>query len=203
MLCQASATIKLPLQVHVSHTRTNLYSQPAGSNLRLTAHLDEPHETSEPEDYDVVLTDSSSPGHSGKAESRSSSTGLDQYAMTADGSSISLKKYATGSEQLGIITRNHDLNPPSSAYVRLTIPQYKKRDSRADGHYSKKPASSTAIQSAESVLCNRNPTRHHLQPEIWERYKEVIQDVYIDQNKSLHELMQVMHEKGFKATLVY
>ncbi|XXG98640.1 hypothetical protein Hte_004966 [Hypoxylon texense] len=179
---------------------TNFYSQPVGRILRSTARTDEPYETVESEGHDTFITDDSSPGYSVKTESQSPSTSLSQCDVTVDGFGNSSKRYTTDADRPDIANHDRDLDPSSCANRRLDVPRRGRKLSGADDHgFSTSPVN-TAVQSTKPAQWNKTPTRHHLQPEIWERYKEVIHEMYIEQNKSLNELMEFMQGKGFMAT---
>ncbi|KAI1776762.1 hypothetical protein F4818DRAFT_411781 [Hypoxylon cercidicola] len=177
---------------------TNLYSQSTGTTLRPTAYTDEPYGTAQ--NHDACTTDDFSPGRSVKTESRSPITNLGQYDVTVGGSWTSSKRYTTGTDRPDTINNNYDLDPSPCADRHLGIPLRGRKLSSADGYHFPKSVSNSGAQSTKPAQWNKNPTRHHLQPEVWERYKEEIHEIYIDQNRSLSDLMELMQDKGFIAT---
>ncbi len=64
------------------------------------------------------------------------------------------------------------------------------------------PAGPNAGRSAESAKRVRGMTRFHHHPRVWESHKAKIEEIYMKQNKSLKQLIDIMVDEGFKATLV-
>lgn len=62
------------------------------------------------------------------------------------------------------------------------------------------PKAQRAGRSEGPVQPTRGATRFHHHPHVWESHKAEIEDIYMHQNKSLKQLMDVMKDKGFKAT---
>ncbi|KAI2616506.1 hypothetical protein GGR54DRAFT_227730 [Hypoxylon sp. NC1633] len=173
---------------------TNFPFQSRGPNSRSTANPDELSQTLECENYDGNIVDDSSPSCSGKTGSRSPSTSLSQYDTTVASSSSSPTNYTTSA----VVEANNSVS--STLPLRpLTAPQQGKGYRSEDERDSKRPRAIGAQSDARNES-NKNPTRHHLQPEVWEHYKEEIHELYIEQNMSLNELMEIMQDKGFKAT---
>ncbi|KAI1763605.1 hypothetical protein GGR53DRAFT_531361 [Hypoxylon sp. FL1150] len=179
---------------------TNFYSRSVGTTLRPTVHKDKPHSPSELGAYDVPFTDDSSPGRSVKTESRSPRTGLSQYDVTAGGLETSSNGYTAGANRSGTISHDHYSDPSSYSNRRLEVTRCSRKSLSADGDDSPKSTISTSPLSMKPAQRKKNPTRHHLQPEIWECYKEQIHEIYIEQNRSLSDLMELMQDKGFTAT---
>ncbi|KAI1375641.1 hypothetical protein F4677DRAFT_112885 [Hypoxylon crocopeplum] len=180
--------------------RTNFYFQSAGPNLRPTVNSDQLRETSECEGHDATTTDDSSPSYSVKIESRSPSTSLGQYDATVGDSSTSPESYTTGADQHGTAVFKDNPDPASLPYRPFPAPQHEQEYLTKDEQQSPKPRAIIAAQSEEQAQGSKTSTRHHLQPEVWERYREEIHELYIGQNMSLNELMEVMRDKGFQAT---
>ncbi|KAI1386884.1 uncharacterized protein F4822DRAFT_328748 [Hypoxylon trugodes] len=176
--------------------RTNFYFQSAGPNEGSTANPDYPRETSEHEEHGASSTDDQSSSHGVKIESPSSGTSLSQYDSAVGRSSISSERYSAGVDRVTTIYQN-DPSPSSLPYRHsVSSPREQKYLPESEDSSQKSPAST----DARSTGLARSRTRHHLQPEVWERHKEEIHDLYIGENKSLNELMEIMQGKGFVAT---
>ncbi|KAI0171953.1 hypothetical protein GGR52DRAFT_548430 [Hypoxylon sp. FL1284] len=161
---------------------THFRSLPTGTALRPKIHTDGSVKTAE--------LDNSTPDHSVKTENLSPGSSLNQYDVTVSGSCISFERQMTASD------------PGLSSYANgsLAIPQLGPELSSSGGQSISESATSTVAQPGKPTRHSKNPSRHHIRPEIWERYKEEIYDVYIGQNRSLVELTQHMQGRGFKAT---
>ncbi|KAI0387442.1 hypothetical protein F5Y04DRAFT_4458 [Hypomontagnella monticulosa] len=180
--------------------RTNFPFQSAGPNLRPTVNSDEPQRTPESERHDGVITDDSSPSYSVKIESPISGSGLGQYEAAVGRSSTSSERYAADASQSDVVTYGRSPDSSSLAYRLLNTPEHERKHTIEDDDDSPKRPAHTAGPSGKRSQHGKGSTRHHLQPELWERYKEEIHELYIGQNKSLNELMEIMQEKDFKAT---
>ncbi|OTB19627.1 hypothetical protein K445DRAFT_147118 [Daldinia sp. EC12] len=180
------------------HMRPAFHCQSAGPDLKPAAKPDEPRQTPEGTDHDGVTIDDSSPGYNVKIESPDSSTSLTQYERTIGFSLTPSETYATGVGQLGT-TASRRNSGSSLPYRSLTATEHEEKLANKNESYSPSPLA-LAVRPVEPVQYNKAPTRHHLQPEIWELYKEEIHELYIEENKSLNELMDIMQAKGFKAT---
>ncbi|KAI5862563.1 hypothetical protein GGS23DRAFT_82027 [Durotheca rogersii] len=184
--------------------RPDFSSESVGQNPTPTANLDEPCETSEWQGR-AAAPDASSPSQSVKVESRSPSAGLSRYHGVLGSSPVSPEKCSVGADSSSTAgyDRDSDLSSPaSSAHGPLPIlHRNPKSSSSPDECHTHKVSASAEVQSAEQKQSSRGKqTRHHLQPAVWERYKDDIHDLYIEQNKPLSELMEIMSGKGFKAT---
>lgn len=62
------------------------------------------------------------------------------------------------------------------------------------------PKAQRAGRSGGPVQPTRGATRFHHHPHVWESHKAEIEEIYMHQNKSLKQLMDIMKDKGFKAT---
>ncbi|OTB02533.1 hypothetical protein M426DRAFT_322627 [Hypoxylon sp. CI-4A] len=81
----------------------------------------------------------------------------------------------------------------------MVIPQQGQGYAGSDENgFQKSPSS--ASQSTEQDQDGKKQSRRHLPSEVWERYKEEIHELYIEQNKPLSELIEIMQQKGLKAT---
>ncbi|KAI8956985.1 hypothetical protein F5Y11DRAFT_119740 [Daldinia sp. FL1419] len=184
------------------HMKLNIHYQSAGPNLEPALNPDEPLQTFEGADYDGVNTDGSSPGYSVKIESPGSNTSLLSRYDGTTGHSLTpsepYEPYTIGVDQpqITISRPNSGLLLP---YRSLAVAKHERKYMIEDGSCSPGPLT-IALRPAESVQYSKTPTRHHLQPELWELYKEEIHELYIEENKSLNELMDIMQAKGFRAT---
>ncbi|KAI1650317.1 uncharacterized protein F4817DRAFT_368465 [Daldinia loculata] len=180
------------------HMRPAFYCQSAGPDLKPAVKPDEPRQTLEGADHDGVTTDGSSPTYSVKIESPGSSATLAQYGGTIGSSLTPSEPYSTGEDRPDAIAsrRNSGSLLP---YRSLATEKHEGKYAVEDGSCSPGPLA-VAVRPAKPVQYSKIPTRHHLQPEIWERYKEEIHELYIEENKSLNELMEIMQAKGFGAT---
>ncbi|KAL7628334.1 hypothetical protein AAE478_002535 [Parahypoxylon ruwenzoriense] len=190
--------------VDVSHMRTNSHLHSAGPNSRPTANVNKPHETSERQDRRAAVTGEDFPGQPVKSESRSPSACLSQCdAVVASDSPTSPKESSvwTGrSDTTSCDPESDSSSPASSAHRRLAILQREQKPPGLGRYHIHRFPAGIDVQSAKPAQCGEKPTRHHLRPEVWERHREEIRELYIEQNKSLNELMEIMNDKGFKAT---
>ncbi|OTA91282.1 hypothetical protein M434DRAFT_397301 [Hypoxylon sp. CO27-5] len=178
------------------HKRTDSHFQSAGPNLNSRGISDESHETPEHEGYNPIVIDNSSPGYGVKIESPGSSASPGRYDASVGRSSTSSERYIPAIKQSDTTLhyQNSNLSP---------LPFRLQREQKwlgQDEYYYQKSSSSVGAQSSGVAQGGKSRTRHHLQPEIWERHKEEIHELYIEQNKSLNELVSAMEEKGLKAT---
>ncbi|KAI0841072.1 hypothetical protein F5Y06DRAFT_285289 [Hypoxylon sp. FL0890] len=177
--------------------KTNSRSQSAGPNLNPREDLDESYESPEHEGHDATITDNSSPVYSVKIESPGSSASPGRYAASVGRSSPSWETYTPMVKQPETSVYYHNSSLSSLPYRHLNVAQRGQERPGQDEYYSKK---STVARPLDTVQGDKSTTRHYLQPEVWERFKEEIHELYIEQNKSLKELIEVMEEKGLKAT---
>ncbi|KAI2472123.1 hypothetical protein F4781DRAFT_420229 [Annulohypoxylon bovei var. microspora] len=183
--------------------RINVHFRTTGPNLNTRVNLDVPHNTTEDEGHDGIINDRSSLGYGVKIESPSPSASPGRYDAAVDRSSISSERYASGTERSGTSASDRDSNLSPLPSKSLNVPLKDQKDlvqAVQDGYHSKKSTARTAARLPELARGDKNPTRHHLLPEVWERHKEEIHELYIEQNKSLNELMEFMEEKGIEAT---
>ncbi|KAI0111600.1 hypothetical protein F4814DRAFT_361110 [Daldinia grandis] len=180
------------------HMRPAFHCQSAGPDLKPAVKPDEPRQTLEGADHDGVTIDSSSPSYSVKIESPGSSTTLAQYDGTTGSSLTPSEPYSIGVDQP---------DPTASRCNSVSLLPYRSlATAKHEGKYEVEDEScslgplAVAVRPARPVPYSKTPTRHHLQPETWELYKEEIHELYIEENKSLNELMDTMQAKGFKAT---
>ncbi|KAF3062415.1 hypothetical protein GL218_03835 [Daldinia childiae] len=180
------------------HMRPAFHYQSAGPDLKPAVKPDEPRQTLEGADHDGVTIDGSSPSYSVKIESPSSSAALAQYSGTIGSSLTPSESYSTGEDQPDT-TASRRSSDSLLPYRSLATAKQEGKYAIEDGSCSPGPLA-VAVRPAKPVQYSKIPTRHHLQPEIWERYKEEIHELYIEENKSLNELMDIMQAKGFGAT---
>ncbi|KAI1415612.1 hypothetical protein F5Y13DRAFT_156416 [Hypoxylon sp. FL1857] len=177
------------------HMRTDSNFQQTASNPSPTENSDESHEAPEHGGHDAIITDNSSPGYSVKIESPGSNVSPGRYDASVGRSSTSSERYTPIVKQPETAIYHHNSDLSSLPYRHLNVLQPDQRRLSQD-EYSRKSSISTATRSPG----DKGTARHHLQPEVWERHKEEIHELYIEQNKSLNELIEVMEEKGLKAT---
>ncbi|KAI1467498.1 uncharacterized protein F4812DRAFT_399375 [Daldinia caldariorum] len=180
------------------HMRPAIQHQSAGPDVKRTANQDEPRQTVEGADHDGVSIDDSSPGYNVKIESPDSSASLAQYDGTIGFSLTPSEPNITGVDRPNTIASRY--TPGSSLpYRSSATTKHEEEYASQDEIYSPNPLA-LAVRPVEPVQHSKTPTRHQLQPEIWELYKEEIHELYIEENKPLNELMDIMQAKGFKAT---
>ncbi|KAI1807300.1 hypothetical protein F4811DRAFT_559863 [Daldinia bambusicola] len=180
------------------HMRPAIHRQSAGPDVKSTPNQDEPRQTLEDVDHDGVAIDDSSPSYNVKIESPDSGASLAQYDETIGFSLTPSEPNITGVDRPDTIVSCHTSSSPL-AYRSPATTKHEEKNASQDEIYS--PSSlALAVRPVEPLQHGKAPTRHHLQPEIWELYKEEIHELYIEENKSLNELMDIMQAKGFRAT---
>ncbi|KAI1137905.1 hypothetical protein F5Y05DRAFT_65481 [Hypoxylon sp. FL0543] len=179
------------------HMKTNSCLQSAELDSSPRGDLYESYETPEHEAHDAITRDNTSPDYGVKIESPGSSASPGRYDASVGYSSTLSRRYAPVVKQPETAVYYHNSDLASLPYRYLNVSQPEQRRSSRDEYYSKK---STVARSPGIAQGDKSTTRHHLQPEIWELHKEEIHELYIEQNKSLNELIGIMEEKGLKAT---
>jgi hypothetical protein len=62
-------------------------------------------------------------------------------------------------------------------------------------------SSSVIVRQGQPVIAGHHPATKQYTSAEWEAKREIIQQLYVDENKPLHEVMKVMESKHlFKAT---
>ncbi|KAI0889431.1 uncharacterized protein GGS22DRAFT_71053 [Annulohypoxylon maeteangense] len=188
----------------MSHMRGNVHFETTGTDLNPELNPDLPHGATPGESHSDIIGAYLSIQYGVKIESQSPRISLLQYDAAAGRSPISSERSSSGTdsgtEQSRIAAFYHDSKLAPLPLRPLSASQHGQKYSIQD---ESRPPNSTANTTALTPGLTRGhktPTRHHLPPGVWERHKEEIHKLYIEQNKPLTELMEIMRKKGIEAT---
>ncbi|KAI0899443.1 hypothetical protein F4806DRAFT_492433 [Annulohypoxylon nitens] len=181
------------------HTPTCVHPPTTGPSWNSSVDLNSPYELIEGQGGVIDINDFIFPEYSLKIQGPSPRLDLRQYDVAVGVSPISSERYTLETVRSGTVAYDRDSNPSPlrSSGLRATR---EGRENSTQNEYQTPGSTASVPLSPGLTQGDKVAKRHHLLPEVWERHKEEIHELYIEQNKSLIELMELMEKKGIEAT---
>ncbi|KAI1094237.1 hypothetical protein F5B19DRAFT_71724 [Rostrohypoxylon terebratum] len=182
------------------HTPTCVHSPTTGPSWNCQLDFNYSYELVEDQGGVIDINDFIFPEYSLKTERPRPLSSLYQYDVAVDRSPVPSERSSLDTVRSGTAAYNHDsnLSPLPSSSPRVT--REDRENSTQNEYQTPRSTGSAAPLSPGLVRREKATKRHYLSSEVWEHHKEEIHELYIEQNKSLVELMELMEKKGIEAT---